>query len=128
MIKRPESRKILLTFVVGAALFASSHIFSAEPCDCEAEDAFPTAVIADYVLGCMAANGNNYESLHKCSCSIDFIKSRMTYTEYEKAQTIMQVKLDRGQRGLFYRESSWAKTALEQLEKAQAESTLRCFL
>lgn len=93
---------------------------------CAADD-FPTAVIADYVLGCMAANGNSFASLHQCSCSIDFIKSRMSYRDFEEANTILQVQRDRGQRGIFYREANWAKERVAQLEKYQAESTLRCF-
>lgn len=88
---------------------------------------FPTTALADYVLGCMAANGNTFQSLHQCSCSIDFIKERMTYTEYEQAQTVMQARRDRGQRGIFYRDAKWAKKRVELLEKLQAESTLRCF-
>ena len=106
-------------------LVAMPNAFAAET-DCSA-DKFPTTAIADYVLGCMAANGNTYESLQQCSCSIDFIKSRMTYDDYEKAQTIMRVQLDRGQRGIFYRDSNWAKKRVDELQKYQAESTLRCF-
>ena len=88
---------------------------------------YPTAALADYVLGCMAANGNSFESLHQCSCSIDYIREFLTYDEYEKVQTVMQVQLDRGQRGVFYRDSKWAKDKIELLQKVQAESTLRCF-
>ena len=88
---------------------------------------YPTAVIADYVLGCMAANGNSYEALHQCSCSIDYISERIPYEDYEMIETVMQVQLDRGQRGIFYRDSQWAKTRVEALQKVQAESTLRCF-
>lgn len=88
---------------------------------------YPTAVIADYVLGCMAANGNTYEALHQCSCSIDYISERISYDDYEIIQTVMQVQMDRGQRGIFYRDSKWAKTRVEAMQKVQAESTLRCF-
>lgn len=88
---------------------------------------YPTAVLADYVLGCMAANGNTYESLHQCSCSIDYISERIPYEDYEMIETVMQVQLDRGQRGIFYRDSKWATSRVEALQKVQAESTLRCF-
>jgi len=91
------------------------------------EETFTTAAIADYVLGCMSANGNTYEALHQCSCSIDFIKSKMTYDEFVEAQTVMQARRDKGQRGIFYRDSSWAKERVDTLQKVQAESTLRCF-
>lgn len=110
---------IILTFLTGVAGAAGTD----EDCN----NGYPTSAIADYVLGCMAANGNNFESLHQCSCSIDFVKSKITYENYERAQTVMRAQLDQGHRGLFYREASWAKKSVEQLEKAQAESTLRCF-
>jgi len=89
--------------------------------------AYPTTAIADYVLGCMAANGNSYIALQQCSCSIDYIAARMPWADYEQAGTVMQVQLDRGQRGLFYRDSSWAKQRVQQLENLQAQSTLECF-
>jgi len=36
-----------------------------------ADNDYPTATRADYVFGCMAANGNTREALLKCSCAID---------------------------------------------------------
>ena len=90
-------------------------------------DEFPTSAIADYVLACMTANGSSFESLHQCSCSIDYIKARMPYKAYERAQTVMQVQMDTGQRGIFYRDSNWAKKRVDQLQNLQAESTLKCF-
>lgn len=103
----------------------------ADEADAQSSDAggneYPTAALADYVLACMAANGNSFESLHQCSCSIDYIKARMPYSTYERASTVMQVQLDSGQRGIFYRDSNWAKTRVKALQSLQAESTLRCF-
>ena len=49
----------------------------------ETVERYPTHVIADYVLACMNANGNSFESLHQCSCSIDHIMSKITYTDFE---------------------------------------------
>ena len=88
---------------------------------------YPTVALADYVLGCMSANGNTYLALQQCSCSIDYIRERMDWQDYERANTVMQVQLDRGQRGIFYRDSNWAKTRVGRLQELQAESSLRCF-
>lgn len=112
--------------LLGTCLTFASYGITEETCDC-AKDDFPTVAITDYVLGCMAANGNSLQSLHQCSCSIDFIKSKMTYADFEEAQTIMQVQLDRGQRGIFFRDSKWAKDRVKALQQYQAESTLECF-
>ena len=90
-------------------------------------DDYPTAVIADYVLACMSANGNSYEALHQCSCSIDYIRERLSYTDYERAEAVMQAQLDRGQRGIFYRDAQHPRAMVERLQSIQAESTLRCF-
>lgn len=113
------------TACIAALLLAGPAAASAE--DCATDDSYPTTAIADYVLGCMAANGNTFESLHQCSCSIDYIRERISYADYERTQTVMQVQQDRGQRGIFYRDSSWAKNRVDALQKVQAESTLRCF-
>jgi hypothetical protein len=88
---------------------------------------YPTYVKADYVFACMAANGETPEMLQKCSCSIDVIASILSYEEYERADTVLRIQQDIGQRGIFYREASWAKAAVEKLQSAQAESTLQCF-
>lgn len=88
---------------------------------------YPTAVRADYVFACMAANGQTSEMLQRCSCSIDIIAEQLSYEEYEKANTILRLRQDQGQRGVLFRNAAWAQDAVEVLEDAQAESTLRCF-
>ncbi len=125
------SRKLLLA----CAFITPAVIASDTDCDCaattevttETPETYPTHVIADYVLACMASNGNSFTSLHQCSCSIDLIMSKISHEDFEKANTIMQVQLDKGQRGIFYRDSNWAKHKLELFERVQAESTLKCF-
>ncbi len=107
-------------------LMTASQVVTAEECAATSNQ-YPTAVIADYVLGCMAANGNSFESLHQCSCSIDYIRERMSLDDYEKIQTVMRLQQDQGQRGIFYRDSAWAKDRVDALLKIQSLSTLRCF-
>lgn len=119
-------KNILAGFILASSSLIAPT-YAHETADEHSAFDYPTAVIADYVLGCMAANGNSYEALHQCSCSIDYISERIPYSDYEKIQTVMQVQQDRGQRGIFYRDSKWAKSRVEALQKVQAESTLRCF-
>src|SRR6185437_7688567 len=57
---------------------------------------YPTAERADYVLGCMAANGNTREALLKCSCAIDEIASLMPYAQYERAETALSLQAGGG--------------------------------
>ena len=119
---------MLKTTTKSAVFFLSlcftTTVMSDDSCE---KKAFPTAAIADYVLGCMVANGNTLESLHQCSCSIDLVMERMSYHDFEQANTVMQIQRDKGQRGVFYREAKWAKKRVEVLEQVQAESTLTCF-
>jgi hypothetical protein len=88
---------------------------------------YPTATLADYVFACMAANGQRYDILQKCSCSIDYIAERMPHEDYETIEAIMQAQQDIGQRGIFYREAQWAHDKVDKLKKIQAESTIACF-
>ena len=49
---------------------------------------YPTAVRADYVFACMAANGQGQDVLRKCACSIDHIASVLPYAAYVEAETV----------------------------------------
>ena len=90
---------------------------------------YPTADRADYVLGCMAANGNSRLALLKCSCAIDSIARQMSYAEYEKAQTALGMLAGGGvggRAGLF-RDPPELKAVIEKLHRAQADADLQCF-
>jgi hypothetical protein len=89
---------------------------------------YPTAARADYVLGCMAANGNTREALLQCSCAIDTIAGLMPYSDYETAETALSLQVGGvgGRVGLF-RDPPEIKAVLERLHQAQAEANLQCF-
>lgn len=120
-------RQTLISTLLLSVLSLSAQAVAEECTAADTATRYPTTVIADYVLGCMSANGNTHEALQQCSCSIDYISERIPYEDYEKIETVMRVQLDRGQRGVFYRDSKWATSRVEALQKVQAESTLRCF-
>lgn len=90
---------------------------------------YPTAPTVDYVLGCMAANGNTRESLFKCSCSIDFIAKRLPYSRYEQAETALSLQRGGGVGGRVgvFRDPPEIKQVIEELRQAQAEASLQCF-
>ncbi len=88
---------------------------------------YPTTARADYVIGCMAANGFHRELLDKCACSIDTIADEMTYDDYDKANTILSMQQGgAGPRGGLFRDTPVAKEEMEKLRRAQAEANLRC--
>src|SRR5258708_17098491 len=90
---------------------------------------YPTAEVADYVLGCMAANGNTREALLKCSCSIDAIADLVPFAQYEKAETALGLQAGGGVGGRvgLFKDPPDIKAAIEQLRQAQAEASLQCF-
>ena len=88
---------------------------------------YPTAARADYVIGCLVANGFKRELLEKCACSIDVIANQLSYDEYEKADTILSMQqASVGPRGGLFRDTPVAKDTLAALRHAQAEANLRC--
>ena len=89
---------------------------------------FPTTARADYVLGCMAANGNTRLALERCACSIDAIAEQLPYDRYEAADTVLRMQAGNlGERGGEFRDPPQTRATVEALRRAQAEATLRCF-
>ena len=91
---------------------------------------YPTEVIADYVLACMAANGNTVDALRQCSCSIDVLASLLDYQDYSMAETVLRMRqvAGGGEKMALFRETPFAKTTIDRLRRAQVEAEIRCFL
>ncbi len=88
---------------------------------------YPTTVIADYVFGCMASNGQTRQALEKCSCSIDVIASLLSHEQYVEAETVMRLRLVGGEKSAVFRTGPQMKEAVARLKRAQAEAEVRCF-
>jgi hypothetical protein len=88
---------------------------------------YPTAVRADYVFGCMKANGETRQALERCSCSIDVIASILSYERYVTAETVLSMAQVPGALGSQFRSTEYAKAAVDDLRRAQAEAEVRCF-
>ena len=107
-----------------AALLAAS-LLAAAPA---AANDYPTVARADYVLGCMAANGNTRLALERCACAIDAIAEQLPYDRYETADTVLRMQAGNlGERAGVFRDPPQVRAAVEELRRAQAEATLRCF-
>lgn len=121
-------RRDVGAIVAVAALMVLGTVAPGAPATPPRND-YPTAERADYVLGCMAANGNTREALLKCSCAIDEIASLMPYAEYEKAETALSMQAGGGVGGRvgLFRDPPEIKQAIDQLHRAQAEANLKCF-
>jgi hypothetical protein len=88
---------------------------------------YPTATRADYVFGCMKANGDTRQALDQCSCSIDVIATILPYDRYVAAETVASIDQQAGQIGMMFRNTAVAQDALKELRRAQAEAQVRCF-
>ena len=88
---------------------------------------FPTSARAEYVFGCLKANGETRQAIEQCSCSIDIIASIVPYERYVSAETVLSMAQHRGNLGGQFRTSEQAASALNDLRRAQAEAEVRCF-
>jgi hypothetical protein len=110
----------------GGALLAGAALLGAA--GAAAANDFPTVARADYVLGCMAANGNTRLALERCACSLDAIAEQLPYARYEAAETALRMQAGNlGERAGAFRDPPQVRAAIEDLRRAQAEATLRCF-
>jgi hypothetical protein len=88
---------------------------------------YPTTARTDYVFACMKTNGETRQALEQCSCSIDIIASVLPYERYVTAETFLSLSQVPGQFGAMFRTPEAAKTAVNDLRRAQAEAEVRCF-
>jgi hypothetical protein len=88
---------------------------------------YPTSARAEYVFGCMKANGETRQAIEQCSCSIDVVASLVPYERYVTAETVLSMSQVRGNLGGQFRTSEQAASALNDLRRAQAEAEVRCF-
>jgi hypothetical protein len=88
---------------------------------------YPTSARAEYVFGCMKANGETRQAIEQCSCSIDVVASLLPYDRYVTAETVLSMAQVRSTLGSEFRSSEQARKALDDLRRAQAEAEVRCF-
>jgi hypothetical protein len=110
-------------------IVAALTALAVSACVARAEEAndYPTSARAEYVYGCMKANGESRQSIEQCSCSIDVVASIVPYERYVTAETALSMSQVRGNLGVQFRTSEQANMAVNDLRRAQAEAEVRCF-
>ncbi|WPO41304.1 hypothetical protein [Tardiphaga sp. 42S5] len=106
--------------------FAAVAVLSGSARAAEVND-YPTSARAEYVFGCMKANGETRQSIEQCSCSIDVVASLVPYTRYITAETALSMSQVRGNLSAQFRTSEQATSAINDVRRAQAEAEVRCF-
>lgn len=109
-----------------AAVLALASAASAQSVQERFND-YPTVARADYVFGCMAANGQSRTILEKCSCSIDVIASILPYDRYVEAETVLSLRRTGGERMSVFRSAAMPRALVADLRRAQAEAEILCF-
>jgi hypothetical protein len=117
----------LRSFFRSGALVTALIIATAPCASAEDLNDYPTSARAEYVFGCMKANGETQEILQKCSCSVDVIASLIPYERYVTTETILSMSQVTGPVGSEFRSTEPAKLALQEFRRAQAEAEVRCF-
>jgi hypothetical protein len=116
----------LLTMGLLYTPFALSDDCNKNPVD--KDQSYPTSAKVDYVIGCMASNGQSHDIMQKCSCSIDLIEKEIPYDEYVQISTLLSLQqMSNAGRNAIYKSSTWSQKAIAKLRDVQADSTLRCF-
>jgi hypothetical protein len=108
------------------ALLAAAAVMLTSVGAAELND-YPTAARADYVFACMKTNGETRQALEQCSCSIDVIASILPFDRYVAAETVLSLSQGPGRFGTMFRSPEQARTATNDLRRAQAEAEVRCF-
>ena len=106
----------IIAFVIVQLLFATA----------QAND-FPTQTRAEFVFACMAANGQSQEYLGKCSCTIDNIAEQMSHQAYVDAETVLRIRLMRGERAAIFTESAWANEIITNFSSVTSDAEIECF-
>ena len=109
----------VLPIAAAAALAWVPSITAANP--------YPTETTADYVIGCMAANGQTQDALRRCSCSIDAIASVLPFEIYERAETVLRMRNATGESASLFRETPMLHETVDRMRVAQVEADFRCF-
>jgi hypothetical protein len=121
-----KSTPMLLT-LIACIVAALQHSPASAQEQRDPKHSYPTAARADYVIGCLAANGMKRELLPRCSCEIDAIADQLNYDDYEQASTVLSMQQGGGGPAFdIFRDTTVAKTEMAKLNKAQAEANLRC--
>jgi hypothetical protein len=106
--------------LIAAALIPASHSRAAG-------NDYPTEARVDYVLGCMAANGQSRLIMRRCACSIDYIAKRMSYDDYVAVKTVQRLRRQGGERTSIFRDSETANTLVDEFRRLQVQADLECF-
>ena len=94
-----------------------------------AKDNYPTLERVDNVLTCMKMHGGQtLDNLYSCSCRIDYIASRISFDDFEDAQTWDSFKNMPGSNAGAIRDYKQGRELSNKYHKVIKEAEHHCFL
>ena len=88
---------------------------------------YPTEARVEYVMTCMATNGETPTALQRCSCAIDNIAAVLAYDDYVGAETVLRMRQTSGERSGMFRQGAMMNDLVSTLRRAEAEAEILCF-
>lgn len=90
---------------------------------------FPTRARVEFVLACMQeSHAPPQESMYKCSCAIDAIAARVTYSKWVDLSTIANGITIAGERGGVMRDIKDGRKLIASYHKLQDDAKKQCFI
>lgn len=90
---------------------------------------YPTQARVEYVFGCMQQlGGESYDTLYKCSCSIDYIADHLSYDDYITLDTYTRGEHAGGERPEVLREGKLARGSRAEFAKLKSEAADQCLI
>ena len=90
---------------------------------------FPTRARVEYVLTCMSESKSpQQESMYKCSCAIDAIAAKVTYSAWVDLSTIANGITIAGERGGVMRDMKDGRKLVASYRELQDSAKKTCFI
>lgn len=90
---------------------------------------YPTKERVLFVEACMAQHpGTRFEMLSKCSCVLDKIAAKLSYSEYETMSTATNAFSIGGERGNYIRDVEMLTDEIKRFKEVQATAKKGCFI
>lgn len=96
---------------------------------------YPTHDRLDYMYKCIQKHSSQQMSeterkllTEPCSCKIDKIEQKLSFSDYEKAKTFTNLSRQAGDNGAAFRDPAQSKDLRKKLKVAEAEAEKSCFV
>ncbi|MEX2515359.1 MAG: hypothetical protein WD572_00385 [Gammaproteobacteria bacterium] len=88
---------------------------------------FPTFDRVGFAMTCMDSNGGpSLEAMFACSCRLDHIAAKMSYDEYQKAETYLRYQRMPGEKGGIFRDIEDVRPTIANFKKIRDEASAAC--